>query len=113
MAKLDDLVVGGWDIFEDTAYEAAVHAKVLEPTLLEKLKSPLDAIKPMKAVFDPEYIKRITGPNVKDRGSKMDKAEMLMEDIRQFQDSTGPSRRGSTCCGPTEQFHKSPALPQT
>src|SRR6266849_9965828 len=73
LAKLDDLVFGGWDIFEDTAYEAAVHAKVLEPALLEKLKHPLDAIKPMKAVFDSEYIKRITGPNVKDRGSKMDK----------------------------------------
>ena len=76
LATLDDLVFGGWDIFEDSAYEAAVHAKVLEPTLLEKLKDPLHAIKPMKAVFDPEYIKRITGPNVKDRGSKMDKAEM-------------------------------------
>src|SRR6266850_2131245 len=69
LATLDDLVFGGWDIFEDSAYEAAVHAKVLEPKLLEKLKDPLHAIKPMKAVFDPEYIKRINGPNVKDRGS--------------------------------------------
>ena len=113
LAKLDDLVFGGWDIFEDTAYEAAVHAKVLEPALLEKLKDPLDAVKPMKAVFDSEYIKRITGPNVKDRGSKMDKAEMLMEDIRQFQESTGASRLVMIWCGSTEVFHKSGAVHQT
>ena len=113
LAKLDDLVFGGWDIFEDTAYEAAVHAKVLEPALLEKLKDPLDAVKPMKAVFDSEYIKRITGPNVKDRGSKMDKAEMLMEDIRQFQESTGASRLVMIWCGSTEVFHRSGAVHQT
>jgi myo-inositol-1-phosphate synthase len=113
LAKLDDLVFGGWDIFEDTAYEAAVHAKVLEPALLEKLKEPLHAIRPMKAVFDSEYIKRITGPNVKDRGSKMDKAEMLMEDIRQFQESTGASRLVMIWCGSTEVFHRSGAVHQT
>jgi hypothetical protein len=38
------------------------------------LKEPLSAIKPMKAVFDHEYVKRINGPNVKKGGSKMDKA---------------------------------------
>src|ERR1700728_4834208 len=54
LASIDDLVFGGWDIFEDTAYEAAVNAKVLEAPQLEKLKEPLSAIKPMKAVFDQE-----------------------------------------------------------
>src|SRR5579862_6500586 len=70
LAGLDDLVFGGWDIFEDTAYEAAVNAKVLEPTLLAQLKEPLAAIKPMKAAFDKEYVRRINGPNVKTKGSK-------------------------------------------
>src|SRR5580692_3234373 len=56
LANLKDLVFGGWDIYEDTAYEAAANAKVLEPALLAKLKKPLSAVKPMKAVFDPEYI---------------------------------------------------------
>src|SRR6202163_3007217 len=64
LAGLDDLVFGGWDIYEDTAYEAAVNAKVLEPALLAQLKEPLSQIRPMKAVFDPEYIRRINGPNV-------------------------------------------------
>src|SRR5437868_13892993 len=65
LAGLDDLTFGGWDIYEDNAYEAATHASVLEASLLEKIREPLEAIKPMKAVFDPAYIRRINGPNVK------------------------------------------------
>jgi len=106
LAPLECLAFGGWDIYEDTAYEAAVNAKVLEPSLLAQLKEPLSAIKPMKAVFDPEYIRRINGPNVKTKGSKMDKAQALMDDIAQFRDSTGVSRLVMIWCGSTEVFHK-------
>ena len=113
LAGLDDLVFGGWDIYEDTAYEAAVNAKVLEPSLLAQLKEPLAAIKPMKAVFDPEYIRRINGPNVKTKGSKMDKAQALMDDIAQFRDSTGVSRLVMIWCGSTEVFHRAAAVHQT
>ena len=35
LAKLEDLVFGAWDIFEDSAYEAAMHAGVLEKDLLK------------------------------------------------------------------------------
>ncbi len=113
LAKIQDLVFGGWDIFEDNAYQAAVNASVLEPTLLEKLRQPLEAIQPMKAVFDQNYVKRIHGPNVKSAGSKMDHAEMLMEDIRQFQESTGAARLVMIWCGSTEVFHKPAAVHQT
>src|SRR5213592_1257877 len=65
LAKLDDLVFGAWDIFQDSAYEAAMHAGVLEKELLKQLKSPLQKIKPMKAVFDQAYVKRLSGTNVK------------------------------------------------
>jgi len=92
LAGLNDLVFGGWDIYEDTAYEAAVNAKVLERTQLDELKAPLSAIRPMKAVFDPEYIRRINGPNVKEGKTKMDKADMLMEDIEQFRKTNNTSR---------------------
>jgi myo-inositol-1-phosphate synthase len=112
LAGLKDLVFGGWDIFEDTAYEAARNAKVLEPTLLEQVREPLSAIKPMKAVFDHEYVKRINGPNVK-TGSNMDKAEMLMDDIRNFQQSTGATRMVMIWCGSTEVFHRPSAVHQT
>ena len=113
LAGLNDLVFGGWDIFEDTAYEAAANARVLDAPQLEKLKEPLSAIKPMKAVFDHEYVKRINGPNVKDSGSKMDKAEMLMEDIRQFQESNGVSRSVMIWCASTEVFHRPGAVHQS
>src|SRR6266542_5659226 len=35
LAKIEDLVFGAWDIFEDSAYEAAMHAGVLEKELLK------------------------------------------------------------------------------
>ncbi len=113
LAGLNDLVFGGWDIYEDSAYEAAVNAKVLEPTLLEKVKEPLSKIRPMKAVFDPEYIRRINGPNVKDKGSKMEKAQMLMDDIEQFRKTNNCSRLVMIWCGSTEVYHKAAAVHQT
>ncbi|MSV35932.1 MAG: inositol-3-phosphate synthase [Bryobacterales bacterium] len=106
LAGLDDLVFGGWDIYEDTAYEAAVNAKVLEPSLLQQVKEPLSLIKPMKAVFDQEYVKRINGPNVKTKGSNMDKAQELIADIAQFKESTGADRLVMIWCGSTESFHR-------
>ena len=75
LASLDQIVFGGWDIFAENAYEAATHAKVLDRDLLEQLKEPLSKIKPMKAVFDKEFIKRIDGPNVKTGKNKMDLGE--------------------------------------
>ena len=113
LAGIDDLVFGGWDIFDDTAYESAVNAKVLEPALLSQLKEPLSAIKPMSAVFDPEYIRRIHGPNVKQTGTKMDKAQALIADIEGFRKSTGASRLVMIWCGSTEVFHKAAEVHST
>jgi myo-inositol-1-phosphate synthase len=112
LAGLNDLVFGGWDIYEDTAYEAAMKASVLERTQLDQLKEPLSAIRPMKAVFDSEYVRRINGPNVK-TGSKMDKAEMLMDDIAQFRKASDAARLVMIWCGSTEVFHKPAAVHQT
>jgi myo-inositol-1-phosphate synthase len=113
LAGLNDLVFGGWDIYEDTAYESAVNAKVLQSALLEKVKKPLQAIQPMKAVFDPEYIRRINGPNVKKARTKMQKAEMLMEDIEQFRKKNKTKRNVMIWCGSTEVFHKASEVHQT
>jgi len=113
LAKLEDLVFGGWDIFTDNAYEAAMNAKVLEQTLLDKVREPLEAIQPMKAVFDPEYVRRLHGPHVKTEGTKMDKAEMLMDDIQQFRQRTGAERLVMIWCASTEVFHKPAAVHQT
>jgi myo-inositol-1-phosphate synthase len=113
LTPLECLEFGAWDIFEDNAYEAAQHAKVLEPALLDQLKEPLSAIQPMKAVFDKNYIKRIDGPNVKSGANRMEMAEQLMEDIRSFKRSHNCSRLVMIWCGSTEVFHKSAAVHQS
>src|SRR6185369_3168824 len=98
------------DIYEDNAYEAAVEAKVLESSMLERLKEPLSSIKPMKAVFDQEYVKRINGPHVKTGKTKMDDALALIEDIEQFRKNSGASRLAMIWCGSTEVFHRPAAV---
>jgi len=113
LAQIDDLVFGGWDIFEDSAYEAARNAAVLDSSLLEQVREPLQNIRPMKAVFDQDYVRRIHGPNIKEARTKMDKAEMLMDDIRQFQERTGVSRTVMVWCGSTEVFHRPSQVHQT
>src|ERR1700754_4721231 len=47
LARLDDLVFTGWDIFEDDVYAAACTAGVLERSLLDSIRPELEAIKPM------------------------------------------------------------------
>jgi myo-inositol-1-phosphate synthase len=106
LAKLEDLEFGGWDIFEDNAYEAARKAAVLDPALLEKVREPLEKIHPMDAVFEQDYVRRLSGPNVKEARTKMEKAEMLMDDIRRFQARTGVARMVMIWCGSTEVFHR-------
>jgi len=106
LAKVEDLEIATWDIFEDNAYEAAVKAGVLEMPLLQSLKEPLEAVEPMQAVFDQKFVKRLNGPNIKAGGSKMDYAEAVMEDIRQFRQRTKVSRMTMIWCGSTEVYHE-------
>ena len=113
LTSLECLTFGTWDIFEDNAYEAAVHADVLQRPMLDELKEPLSAIKPMKAVFDPDYVRRIHGPNVKTGASKKDLAEALMQDIRDFKSNNGCSRLVMIWCGSTEVHHKPAAVHQS
>ena len=104
LADLNDIVFGGWDIFEDNCYESAKHAGVLEKDLLEQIRPELEAIKPWKAVFDRQYVKRLDGPNVKKGKNKRDLAEQLREDIRAFKKAHGLSRLVMIWCGSTEIF---------
>jgi len=104
LAELQDIVFGGWDIFEDNCYESAKNAGVLDERLLDQLKPELEAIKPWKAVFDRQYVKRLDGPNVKKGKNKRDLAEQLREDIRNFKKDNNLSRLVMIWCGSTEIF---------
>src|SRR6202167_2336597 len=82
LAELDDLVFGGWDIYPDNAYQAAAKAGVLDPKDLDAAGKFLKGIKPMKAAFDQNYVKNLSGTNVKKGKTKFDLAEQLRDDIR-------------------------------
>ena len=104
LAGLDDIVFGGWDIFEDDCYEAARTAGVLDAALLDAIRPELQAIKPMPAVFDRRYVKRLDGPNVKTGRTKKALAEQLREDIRAFKSAHALDRVVLIWCGSTEVY---------
>jgi myo-inositol-1-phosphate synthase len=104
LASLDDVVFGGWDIFEDNSYEAAKTAGVLAPELLEQIRPELEAIRPWPAVFDRRYVKRLDGPNVKTGANKRELAEALREDIQRFKQEHNLDRLVMVWCGSTEVF---------
>ena len=104
LAGLDDLVFGGWDIYEDDCYAAARTAGVIEPALLEQVRADLEKIRPWPAVFDQRYVKRLAGPNVKQGRNKRDLAEQVVDDIRRFKQQHSLDRLVLVWCGSTEVF---------
>ena len=104
LAALDDLVFTGWDPFEDDMYTAACKAGVLERELLDKVKPFLSSVAPRPAVFDRNYVKKLDGHHVKKGKNKMDLAEQVRADIRDFKKSSGASRLITIWCGSTEIF---------
>lgn len=114
LASLDDIVFGGWDIFEETAYEAARHAEVLKRhEHIERVKDYLDSIKPMKAVFDQDYVRRLNGPNVKKGKNKYDLALMLMDDIERFKAENNLEDVVMIWCASTEIYIEPQEVHQT
>ena len=110
LADLDDLVFGAWDIFPDSAYEAATHAGVLEKDLLSKLRKRLQKIKPMKSVFDQSYVKRLSGTNVKKGKNKLELARQLIDEIAEFKRKHKCSRLVMVWAASTEIFMKPHAV---
>jgi myo-inositol-1-phosphate synthase len=104
LASLDDIVFGGWDIFEDNSYEAAKTAGVLDAALLDRIRPELEQIQPWPAVFDRRYVKRLDGPNVKTAATKRDLADQVREDIRRFKEKHQLARLVMVWCGSTEVY---------
>jgi myo-inositol-1-phosphate synthase len=113
LADTKDIVFGGWDIFEDNAYEAAVKAQVLDTRLLDQIKPELEAIKPMKAVFNKRYVKKLDGKHFKKGKTKMELAEALMEDIKRFKSENKCERLVMVWCGSTEIYIEEGPVHQT
>jgi myo-inositol-1-phosphate synthase len=110
-ARLEDICFGGWDIYADNAYEAAAKAKVLNNEHLAAVKEELSQVRPMSAVFDSAFVKNISGPNVKKGKNKLDLAEQVREDIRNFKKTNSCERIVLVWCGSTEAY-TTPGLPE-
>ena len=106
LANIQDLVFGGWDIYNDNCFQSASNAGVLEKSLLESVRPEIEKIVPWKAVFSQDYVKRLNGPNVKTGKNKMDLAEQVMDDIEKFRAKNNLSRMVMVWCGSTEVFLK-------
>jgi myo-inositol-1-phosphate synthase len=104
LAKLSDLVFGGWDIRNESCYESAQEAGVLQSEHLDKVKREMQSIRPMKAVFDQNYVKRLSGTHVKKGATKYDLAGQLRDDIRKFKKANHLDRCVLVWCGSTEVF---------
>ena len=104
LSGLDNLIFGGWDIFEDDMYAAAVSAGVLDRQTLDGLKTELENVKPMPAVFDQSYVKRLTGTHIKKGKTKMDLADQLRKDLQNFKANHRLTRLVMIWCGSTEVY---------
>jgi myo-inositol-1-phosphate synthase len=104
LAKLEDIVFGGWDVFPDDAFEAASKSGVLEAKHLDAVKKFLSGIRPMKAAFDQNYVKNLQGTHVKKGKTKFDLAEQIRDDIQEFQKKSGAQRLVVVWCGSTEVY---------
>ena len=105
LANLNDIVFGGWDVFEDNVFESAMNAKVLDAGLLYAVKAELEAIKPMKAAFDRNYAKNLVGTHVKE-GTRYELAQAVMEDIKNFKEKNNCDRVVLVWCGSTETYYE-------
>ena len=104
IANLNDIVFGAWDIFTDNAYDAAMNAGVLDKDLLNQVSEQLQSLKPMAAVFEQNYVKRLHGENVKKGKNKMELAEQLIDDIASFKSKNGCDRLVMVWAASTEIF---------
>src|SRR3978361_1154895 len=105
LAKLEDIVFGGWDVYSDNVYEAAMKAKVLEAGLLNAVKSELEVVVPMKAAFDKNYAKNLIGTHVK-TGTRYEMAQEVIEDIQNFKEANGCDRIVLVWCCSTETYYE-------
>ncbi|MBA2378822.1 MAG: inositol-3-phosphate synthase [Blastocatellia bacterium] len=113
IAELEDIVFGAWDIFDDNAFDAAMNAGVLEKDLLNQVSEQLASLKPMPAVFEQNYVKRLHGENVKTGKNKMELAEQLIEEIAKFKSDNGCDRLVMVWAASTEIFLESSAVHET
>ena len=56
LRKLEDIIIGGWDICGDDLYTACKKNKVIDPALINQLEDDLKNIIPQKSIFYENFI---------------------------------------------------------
>ena len=107
LSNLEDLVFGGWDINKENLYEIALRNGVLEKTLIDSVREPLENYTVMKGVFDKKYVKKLDGDWVKSGPNKMDLAKQIIDDIHSFNAQNNITNNVMVWCGSTEIFLES------
>lgn len=101
LANLNDIVFGAWDVFTDNAYESAKYCQVLKPEDIEPVRDELEAIKPMKACFDPQFAQNLMDPSfgrlpdplwAMPDDTRWNYAQNLRADIRRFKEDNACDR---------------------
>ncbi|AXY74266.1 inositol-3-phosphate synthase [Paraflavitalea soli] len=113
LANLEDVVFGGWDIYEDNVYQAATHARVLDQRLLDSIRPELELIKPMRAFFDRDYVRNLDGKFIKQSATRWDAAQELIRDIDNFKKANNLSRVVVIWTGSTEKYIEASAVHET
>lgn len=113
LTALEDVVFGGWDIYEDNVYQAASHARVLDQRLLDAIRPELEVIKPMRAVFDRDYVRNLDGTFIKQSTTKWEAAQELIKDIEAFKKANKVSRVVIVWTGSTEKYLEQSAVHET
>ena len=106
LTSIDDLVFGGWDIYDANAYDAAFHARVLRREHLEPIKDFLSGIHPMRAAFDRNFVRNLDGTYIKEEKGLRARVEAIREDIRRFKEENALDRCIVIWCGSTEVYQK-------
>ena len=103
VAPMQSLEFAAWDIFEENAYQAALHADVLKQRDIDPVREELEAIKPLTAAFDKNFVTRLQGDNVK-QGTRWELVEQLRADIRNFKAERGCDRAVVIWAASTEKY---------
>lgn len=107
LARLDDLIFGGWDVFPENCYDAALKAGVLKREDLDPVRAFLEALQPWPGVFNQTFVKNLVGvSHLKPNASHLELVEAIKADIESFKREHAVSRCIMIWCGSTEAYLK-------
>jgi len=104
LARLSDLVFGGWDLVETDAYAAAVRAGVLRREDLARHRKFLRSIRPVPGVADPRFTVGLDLSRARPAPSHLEKVAALRADLGEFKRRERCSRLVVLSCMSVEAY---------